>query len=44
MKNIYKNLGIILLILLLLLFAPSMCNGITYYRGIRGCGINTQKR
>ena len=24
-------------ILLLLLFSPATCNGITYYRGILGC-------
>ncbi len=32
----YQNLGI-LLIILFLLFAPSTCNGITYYSGVRGC-------
>ena len=36
MKDIYRNVGI-LLIILLLLFGPSSCNGITYYNGIRGC-------
>ena len=25
------------IILLLLFFAPSNCNGVTYYTGIRGC-------
>ena len=39
MKNMYRNVGILLIILLLLLllFGPSSCNGITYYNGIRGC-------
>ena len=26
-----------ILLILMLLFAPSTCNGVTYYRGIRGC-------
>ncbi len=32
-----KIVGLLFLILLFLLFAPSSCNGITYYNGIRGC-------
>ena len=41
----YRNLGI-LLIILFLLFAPSTCNGITYYNGIRGCstGNNSESK
>ena len=35
MNVIYYTIGFILL--LLLLFSPATCNGITYYRGIRGC-------
>jgi len=31
------NILIGFLFLLLLIFAPSNCNGITYYKGIRGC-------
>ncbi len=34
MNNI---VGILFFIILLLFFAPSTCNGITYYRGFRGC-------
>jgi len=37
-----------LILLMLFLFAPSTCNGVTYYRGYRGCGkdnsSNTSKR
>ncbi len=33
-----KIVGLLfVVILLLLLFAPSTCNGITYYTGFRGC-------
>ena len=35
MNQLYYIIG--LLVLLLLLFSPATCNGITYYRGIRGC-------
>ena len=31
-------LMLICLIILGLFFAPSTCNGVTYYRGYRGCG------
>jgi len=31
-------LGVSLIILLLFFYAPSTCNGVTYYRGYRGCG------
>ena len=30
-------MGIGLMIVLFLMFGPSTCNGVTYYRGIRGC-------
>jgi len=33
-------LGIALLVLLVLFFAPATCNGITYYRGLRGCSTS----
>ena len=34
-KNNQKVCGF--LFVLFLLFAPATCNGVTYYRGIRGC-------
>ena len=30
--------GVCLIILLLFFYAPATCNGVTYYRGYRGCG------
>ncbi len=35
----YRNLGMLLILLIigLFLFAPSTCNGITYYSGVKGC-------
>lgn len=35
MNKLYLFLAF--LFLLFLLFSPATCNGITYYRGIRGC-------
>jgi hypothetical protein len=34
----YVALGVI--VLYLLLFAPAVCNGVTYHTGIRGCDSN----
>ncbi len=35
MNKLYMGIG--LLIVLFLMFGPSTCNGVTYYRGISGC-------
>ena len=39
-KKEKKYLGIALLVLFFLFFAPATCNGITYYRGLRGCSTS----
>ena len=43
LKQITKHKWVIMIILLLL-FAPATCNGVTYYRGIRGCGDSENER
>ena len=35
-----RTISILLICLILLLFSPSNCNGVTYYRGIRGCSTD----
>ena len=37
-------LGIALLVLFVLFFAPATCNGITYYRGLRGCSSSNDRQ
>ena len=31
------QIGMAVIVLLLLFFAPTTCNGVTYWTGIRGC-------
>lgn len=42
-KILSDNWWITIIIILLLLFAPSTCNGVTRYTGIRGCSTNNQE-
>ena len=37
----YVALGVI--VLYLLLFAPAVCNGVTYHTGIRGCSTGSDE-
>ena len=41
-KILSDNWWITIIVILLLLFAPSSCNGITYYTGIFGCNTDNK--
>ena len=42
-KILSDNWWISIIIILLLLFAPSTCNGVTHYTGIRGCSTDNNQ-
>lgn len=39
-KILSDNWWITIIIILLILFSPSTCNGVTHYTGIRGCSTD----
>ena len=42
--NITRNQMLIGVLLLFLLFAPATCNGVTYWRGYRGCSTGNEDK
>ena len=42
-KILSDNWWITIIVILLLLFAPSSCNGVTHYTGIRGCSTDNNE-
>ena len=41
--NITRNQMLIGALLLFLFFAPAKCNGVTYWRGYRGCSTGNEE-
>tara|TARA_B100001115_G_C15793540_1_gene391571 strand:- start:152 stop:376 length:225 start_codon:yes stop_codon:yes gene_type:complete len=41
--NITRNQMLIGALLLFLFFAPAKCNGVTYWRGFRGCSTGNEE-
>lgn len=42
-KILSDNWWITIIVILLLLFSPSTCNGVTHYTGIRGCSTDNNE-